>query len=75
MHCGAPRLGVIRIAIDNKLRVPLKDVFLKASKKFSAGSDLLIVLRRSSERCNCASKARVMIWWTPSFRFPVRMTC
>ena len=34
-------LGVIRIAIDNKLRVPLKDVFLKASKKFSAGSDLL----------------------------------
>ena len=34
-------LGVIRIAIDNKLRVPLKDVFLKASNKFSAGSDLL----------------------------------
>ena len=34
-------LGVIRIAIDNKLRVPLKDIFLKASKKFSAGSDLL----------------------------------
>ena len=34
-------LGMIRIAIDNKLRVPLKDVFLKASKKFSAGSDLL----------------------------------
>jgi glycyl-tRNA synthetase beta chain len=34
-------LGVIRIAIDNKLRVPLKDVFLKVSKKFSAGSDLL----------------------------------
>jgi glycyl-tRNA synthetase beta chain len=34
-------LGVIRIAIDNKLRVPLKDVFLKASRKFSAGSDLL----------------------------------
>jgi glycyl-tRNA synthetase beta chain len=34
-------LGVIRIAIDNKLRVPLKDVFLKASKRFSAGSDLL----------------------------------
>ncbi|HET7166071.1 MAG TPA: glycine--tRNA ligase subunit beta [Pseudolabrys sp.] len=34
-------LGVIRIAIDNKLRIPLKDVFLKASKKFSAGSDLL----------------------------------
>ncbi|MGA9038591.1 MAG: glycine--tRNA ligase subunit beta [Pseudolabrys sp.] len=34
-------IGVIRIAIDNKLRVPLKDVFLKASKKFSAGSDLL----------------------------------
>src|SRR4029077_13813520 len=37
-------LGVIRIAIDNKLRVPLKDVFLKASKKFSAGSDLLAFL-------------------------------
>src|SRR5215470_1643869 len=34
-------LGVIRIAIDNKLRLPLKSVFLKASNKFLAGNDLL----------------------------------
>ena len=34
-------LGVIRIVIDNKLRLPLRDVFQKAVKKFSAGSDLL----------------------------------
>ena len=49
-------LGVIRIAIDNKLRVPLKDVFLKASKKFSAGSDLLVVLRRSSESATARAR-------------------
>jgi glycyl-tRNA synthetase beta chain len=34
-------LGVTRIAIDNKLRLPLKGVFQKAVKKFSAGGDLL----------------------------------
>ena len=34
-------LGVIRIAIDNKLRLPLKSVFLKAANKFLAGNDLL----------------------------------
>jgi glycyl-tRNA synthetase beta chain len=34
-------LGVIRIVIDNKLRLPLTDVFRKAVKNFPAGSDLL----------------------------------
>jgi glycyl-tRNA synthetase beta chain len=34
-------LGVIRIALDNKLRLPLTSIFLKTSSKFSAGSDLL----------------------------------
>ncbi len=34
-------LGVIRIVIDNNLRLPLKDVVEKAVKKFSAGDDLL----------------------------------
>src|SRR5215467_11348678 len=34
-------LGVIRLVIDNKLRLPLKGVFQKAVKNFSAGDDLL----------------------------------
>ena len=34
-------LGVIRLVIDNKLRLPLKAVFQKAVKNFSAGDDLL----------------------------------
>jgi glycyl-tRNA synthetase beta chain len=34
-------LGVIRIVIDNNLRLPLKDVFEKAVNKFSTGDDLL----------------------------------
>jgi glycyl-tRNA synthetase beta chain len=34
-------LGVIRIVIDSKLRLPLTDVFQKAVRNFSAGSDLL----------------------------------
>jgi glycyl-tRNA synthetase beta chain len=34
-------LGVIRIVIDNKLRLPLTDVFKQAVKNFSFGSDLL----------------------------------
>jgi len=34
-------LGVIRMVVDNKLRLPLTDVFQKAVKNFSAGSDLL----------------------------------
>jgi glycyl-tRNA synthetase beta chain len=34
-------LGVIRIVIDNKLRLSLTDVFQNAVKNFSAGSDLL----------------------------------
>jgi glycyl-tRNA synthetase beta chain len=34
-------LGVIRMVIDNKLRLPLTDVFQKAVKNFSTGSDLL----------------------------------
>jgi len=34
-------LGVIRIVVDNKLRLPLTDAFQKAVKNFSAGSDLL----------------------------------
>jgi glycyl-tRNA synthetase beta chain len=34
-------LGIIRIVIDNKLRLPLTDVFQKAVRNFSAGSDLL----------------------------------
>jgi glycyl-tRNA synthetase beta chain len=35
-------LGVIRMVIDNKLRLPLTDVFQKAVKNFSTGSDLLL---------------------------------
>jgi len=34
-------LGVIRLVIDNKLRLPLKGVFQKAVKNFLAGDDLL----------------------------------
>ena len=34
-------LGVIRMVIDNKLRLPLTDVFQKAVKNISTGSDLL----------------------------------
>ena len=34
-------LGVIRMVIDNKLRLPLTDVFQKAVKNFSTGSGLL----------------------------------
>ena len=34
-------LGAIRLVIDNKLRLPLKGVFQKAVKNFSAGDDLL----------------------------------
>ena len=34
-------LGVIRIVIDNKLRLPLKPTFGKARQKFSSGNDLL----------------------------------
>jgi glycyl-tRNA synthetase beta chain len=34
-------LGIIRIVIDNKLRLSLMDVFQKAVRNFSAGSDLL----------------------------------
>jgi len=34
-------LGVIRLVIDNKLRLPLKSVFQKAVKNFTAGDDLL----------------------------------
>jgi len=34
-------LGVIRLVIDNKLRLPLKGTFQKAVKNFSAGDDLL----------------------------------
>jgi len=34
-------LGVIRIVVDNKLRVPLLATFAKAVKKFGAGPDLL----------------------------------
>ncbi len=34
-------LGVIRIVIDNAIRLPLKPVFQKAVSKFSAGDDLL----------------------------------
>jgi glycyl-tRNA synthetase beta chain len=34
-------LGAIRLVIDNKLRLPLKGVFRKAVKNFSAGDDLL----------------------------------
>ncbi len=34
-------LGVIRIIVDNKLRVPLLAAFAKAAKKFAAGPDLL----------------------------------
>ena len=34
-------LGVIRLVIDNKLRLPLKGVFQKAVKNFSAGDGLL----------------------------------
>jgi glycyl-tRNA synthetase beta chain len=34
-------LGVIRLVIDNKLRLPLKGVFQKAVKNFTAGDDLL----------------------------------
>jgi glycyl-tRNA synthetase beta chain len=34
-------LGVIRIAIDNKLRLSLNDAFRKASREFSAGDDLV----------------------------------
>ena len=34
-------LGVIRIVIDNKLRLALKKVFQKAAEKFTAGSDLM----------------------------------
>jgi glycyl-tRNA synthetase beta chain len=34
-------LGVIRMVIDNKLRLPLTDVFQKAVKNFSTGGDLL----------------------------------
>jgi glycyl-tRNA synthetase beta chain len=34
-------LGVIRIVIDNKLRMPLTDVFKQAVKNFPAGNDLL----------------------------------
>ncbi|HEY6382813.1 MAG TPA: glycine--tRNA ligase subunit beta [Pseudolabrys sp.] len=33
-------LGIIRIVIDNKLRLSLTDVFQKAVRNFSAGSDL-----------------------------------
>jgi glycyl-tRNA synthetase beta chain len=34
-------LGVIRIILDNKLRLTLKDIFQKAVNKFTAGEDLL----------------------------------
>jgi glycyl-tRNA synthetase beta chain len=34
-------LGVIRIVIDNKLRLPLNAVFAKANAKFSGAADLL----------------------------------
>jgi glycyl-tRNA synthetase beta chain len=34
-------LGVIRIVIDNKLRLPLTEVFAKANAKFSGAADLL----------------------------------
>ena len=34
-------LGAIRLVIDNKLRLPLKGIFQKAVKNFSAGDDLL----------------------------------
>ncbi|HEY6753279.1 MAG TPA: glycine--tRNA ligase subunit beta [Pseudolabrys sp.] len=34
-------LGVIRIILDNKLRLALKDIFQKAVNKFTAGEDLL----------------------------------
>src|ERR1700690_680780 len=34
-------VGVIRIIIDNKLRLPLLPTFAKAVKKFAAGTDLL----------------------------------
>src|SRR5262249_57860517 len=34
-------LGVIRLVIDNRLRLPLKSVFQKAVKNFPAGDDLL----------------------------------
>jgi glycyl-tRNA synthetase beta chain len=34
-------LGVIRLVIDNKLRLPLKGIFQKAVKNFSGGNDLL----------------------------------
>ena len=49
-------LGVIRIAIDNKLRVPLKDVFLKASKKFLGWQRPAGVLRRSSESATARAR-------------------
>ena len=34
-------LGVIRIIVDNQIRLPLKPVFQKADSKFAAGDDLL----------------------------------
>jgi glycyl-tRNA synthetase beta chain len=34
-------LGVIRIIVDNQIRLPLKPVFQKAVSKFAAGDDLL----------------------------------
>ncbi len=37
-------LGVIRIIIDNKIRLPLKVAFQKAVNKFAAGDDLLSFL-------------------------------
>jgi len=58
-------LGIIRIVIDNKLRLPLTKIFRQAHKSFSAAGTccrfLLIVSKSSS-----ASRVLGMILWTPS---------